>query len=186
MHVETYKNRDGKSNVEAEIETLTRQVSWQRIIQERSKRIQEFKNLGLSQRRVVTNLANEMRLRLHFLGVPLEHFKRKKAWSDMRLLRDICNCAQKMLKVFVETKLMKEYVSINPQRFGLVSLTESILEEISYASFVIHSMCDTMSAPNLCLLYRVCLYVVPKLKIIGQPTLEDEMILRDFIDMQHR
>ena len=103
---------------------------------------------------------------------------------EIQLLRDICLCCQKMLKVFIEEKLKIDYLLLKPQSFGLISTTDTLLNETGYAIFKIYRMCDEMTTDNLCLLYRVSLYILPKLKIIGQPTIQDELTLRDFIDMQ--
>ena len=118
------------------------------------KRVNEFKLLGESRRRVVTNLANEMRLRLHFLGTPFNHFKVKKAWPEIRLLRDILLCCKKMLRVFIEEKLHLQYFSLPPKQFAVVSVTETLLNELGYTAFQIHYRCDEMDIQNLCLLYR--------------------------------
>ena len=185
MHLET-KHHGEQLDVEAATEKLKRTVNTAQIINEHEKRVNEFKLLGESRRRVVTNLANEMRLRLHFLGTPFNHFKVKKAWPEIRLLQDILLCCKKMLRVFIEEKLHLQYFSLPPKWFAVVSVTETLLNEPGYAAFQIHYRCDEMDIQNLCLLYRVCLYMLPKLKVIGQPTLTDEIILRDFIEMQHR
>ena len=185
MHLKTNYPVQGL-DVEAVTEKLKRTVNIAQIIKEHEKRVNEFKLLGESRRRVVTNLANEMRLRLHFLGTPFDHFKVKKAWPEIRLLRDILLCCKKMLCVFIEEKLNLQYFSSPPERFAVVSIAETLLNELSYTAFQIHHRCEEMDMQNLCLLYRVCLYVLPKLKVIGQPTLTDETILRDFIEMQHR
>ena len=188
MHVEKEVNAESGSVVKCEEAEamLKRTVSLQQIINERVKRVEEFQKLGASQRRVVTNLVNEMRLRLHFLGTPFDNFVKKKAWIEIRLLRDICLCCKKMLQVFIQEKMQRDYFSLKPRSFGLVAVTESLLNETAYAAFEIHRQCEEMSEQNLCLLYRVSLYVLPKIKIIGQPTHEDEIILREFIDMQKR
>ena len=167
-------------------ENLMKTVSLSKIINEREKRVEEFKRLGLSKRRVVTNLANEMRLRIFFLETTFEHFQKKKAWVEIRFLRDICLCCKKMLKVFIEDKLRLQYVCIQPKKFALISITRALLNEVGYGAFMIHFHCDTMDMSNVCLLYRVCQYVLPKVKAIGQPTLEDEETLKDVIEMQHR
>ena len=167
-------------------ENLMKTVSLSKIINEREKRVEEFKRLGSSKRRVVTNLANEMRLRIFFLETTFEHFQKKKAWVEIRFLRDICLCCKKMLKVFIEDKLRLQYVCIQPQKFSLISITRALLNEVGYGAFIIHFHCDTMDMSNVCLLYRVCQYVLPKVKAIGQPTLEDEETLKDVIEMQHR
>ena len=103
---------------------------------------------------------------------------------EIRLLWDICLCCKKMLKVFIEEKLKIDYLLLKPQSFGLISTTDTLLNETGYTIFKIYRMCDKMTTDNLCLLYRVSLYILPKLKIIGQPTIQDELMLRDFIDMQ--
>ena len=86
----------------------------------------------------------------------------------------------------MEDKLGLQYVVLKPQSFGLIHLSESLLEETSYAAFQIHGHYETMSNQNLCLLYRITLYVLPKLKIIGQPSLDNERTLKEIIEMQHR
>ena len=94
MHLET-KHHGEQLDVEAVTEKLKRTVNIAQIINEREKRVNEFKLLGESRQRVVTNLANEMRLRLHFLGTPFDHFKVKKAWPEIQLLWDILLCCKK-------------------------------------------------------------------------------------------
>ena len=186
MWIESNDNGQTLDVVKASLK-LKSTVSIERIIQERVKCVKEFKELGfLNQRRHVTNLANEMQLRLFFLGTPFDRFKEKKNWPEIRLVRDIYLCCKKMLKVFMEDKLGLQYVVLQPQSFGLIHLLESLLEETSYAAFQIHRHCETMSNQNLCLLYRITLYVLPKLKIIGQPSLDNERTLKEIIEMQHR
>ena len=75
MHVEKEVNAESGSVVKCEEAEamLKRTVSLQQIINEGAKRVEEFQKLGASQRRVVTNLVNEMRLRLHFLGTPFDN-----------------------------------------------------------------------------------------------------------------
>ena len=129
MRIES--NDNGQTlDVEKASLKLKSTVSIERIIQERVKHVKEFKELGfLNQCRHVTNLANEMRLRLFFLGTPFDHFKKKKTWPEIRLVRDICLCCKKMLEVFIEDKLGLQYVVLQPQSFGLIHLSESLLEE---------------------------------------------------------
>ena len=172
-------------DIEDANELLKKTVTLDKLVKERAKLVKEFNDLGAEKRRVVTNLANKMRLRAHFIGVPLRNFIKKKAWVEIRLVRDIFCCCKKMLQVFMEDKLKVDFFTIKPKSFGLGPTTDSIVNEVSFACYQIHSKCEHMSIANLCLLYRVCLYVLPKFKIIGQPTLEDEVTLRDFIDIQH-
>ena len=77
MEIERRENADEVPtfNVEAANDMLKRSVGIEKIINERKKRVDEFRKLGLSQRRVVTNLVNEMRLRIDFLGTPFDNFK---------------------------------------------------------------------------------------------------------------
>ena len=172
-------------DIEGANELLKKTVSLDMLVKERAKRVKEFNALGAEKRRAVTNLANEMRLRAHFIGVPLRNLIKKKAWAEIRLVRDIFSCCKKMLRVFIEDKLKMEFFTLKSKNFGLGPTADSIVNEVSFACYQIHSKCEDMSNENLCLLYRVCLYVLPKFKIIGQPTLEDEVTLRAFIDIQH-
>ena len=82
MHLKT-KDHVQPLDVEAATEKLKRTLNIAQIINEHEKRVNVFKSLGESRRRVVTNLANEMRLRLHLLGTPFDHFKVKKAWPEI-------------------------------------------------------------------------------------------------------
>ena len=82
MHLET-KDHVQPLDVEAVTEKFKRTVNIAQIINEHEKRVNESKLLGESRRRVVTNLAIEMRLRLHFLGTPFDHFKIKKVWPEI-------------------------------------------------------------------------------------------------------
>ena len=64
MEIERRENADEVPtfNVEATNDMLKRSVGIEKIINEHKKRVDEFRKLGLSQRRVVTSLVNEMRL----------------------------------------------------------------------------------------------------------------------------
>ena len=99
---------------------------------------------------------------------------------EIRLLRDICLCCQKMLKVFIEEKLKIDYLLLKPQSFGLISTTDTLLNKTGYAIFKIYRMCNEMTTDNLCLLYHVSLYILPKLKIIGQPTIQGRTYVKGF------
>ena len=58
MEIERRENADEVPmfNIEAANDMLKRSVGIKKIINERKKRLDEFRKLGLSQRRVVTNL----------------------------------------------------------------------------------------------------------------------------------
>ena len=74
MRIESNDNGQTLDVVKASLK-LKSTVSIERIIQERVKHVKEFKELGfLNQHRHVTNLANEMQLRLVFFGHTFRSF----------------------------------------------------------------------------------------------------------------
>lgn len=130
-------------------------------------------------------MTNEMRLRIDFLELYLSNIVRKKCWTDIRDFRDLFICINRMLQVLLEHKLGKQYPSFKPKKFGLCPVAQSLLFEASHASFVLYTMCPDLNDTYLSLLYRICCYVLPKIRLISLPDASLEHDLLNCIYMQN-
>ena len=129
-------------------------------------------------------MMNEMRLRFDFLEIYLSNIVQKKAWEDISYFRDLCLCCNHMLKVLLEHHMGKKYPSFKLQQFGLCPQVKSLLFEASHASFLLYYMCEEMDEKQLSLLYRICSYILPKIRLISLPNTSSDNELRNCIDMQ--
>ena len=129
-------------------------------------------------------MANEMRLRFYYFEVYLLRIVQKKAWEDIRYFWDLCICCNRMMNILLEHNLRRDYPSFKPQKFGLCPQMQSFLYQACHASFLLHFMCCDMEEKYLSLLYRICSYILLKIRLISLPD-SSENELRNSIDMQN-
>ena len=126
-----------------------------------------------------------MHLRIDFLEFYLSDIVRRKSWTDIRTFRDLFICVNRMLQVLLQHKLGKQYPSFKPKKFGLCPVAQSLLFEASHAAFVLYTMCPDLNETYLSLLYRICSYVLPKIRLIRLPDASSEYDLMNCIAMQN-
>ena len=88
-----------------------------------------------------------------------------------------------MLKVLLEHHMGKQYPSFKLQKFGLCPQAKSLLFEASHASFLLYYMCEEMDEKHLSLLYRICSYILQKIRLISLPDTSSDNELWNCIDM---
>ena len=134
----------------------------------------------------MNNLANELRLRIDFVLDALEHAKKKKNWEEIRFIRDLFRSTNRLFTVLIADKMKLDYKIFPPKHVALYAQAISALEEADFSSFRMYNAVSDMTTTELSLMYRICVYLIPKINLVALPTEECYTCLKNLIDMQKR